>query len=77
MGLQFGSEKCEKLHIGKKHVNQDICPDLEVDVLKDYIVQTQDGNTVLDDKHIGKEKMITVYSKKYLGQIIQSDGRNE
>ena len=25
MRLQFGSEKCEKLHIGKEHVNKDIC----------------------------------------------------
>ena len=31
MGLQFGSDKCEKMHIGKRHVNTNICVDSEVD----------------------------------------------
>ena len=60
MGLQFGSEKCEKLHIGKRHVNKDICSDFEVDVWKDQIVQKENGNPVLIDKYIGKDIMKTV-----------------
>ena len=31
MGLQFGRSKCEKMHIGKKKVNVDICAEFEVD----------------------------------------------
>ena len=31
MNLQFGNEKCVKMHIGKKH-NQIICSDMTVDV---------------------------------------------
>ena len=77
MGLQFGSEKCEKLHIGKKHVNKYICTDFEVDIWKDHLVQKENGVKVLDDKHMGKEKMKAVLSKKYLGQIIQNNGRND
>ena len=77
MGLQFGSEKCEKLHIGKKHVNKYICTYFEVDIWKDHLVQKENGVKVLDDKHMGKEKMKAVLSKKYLGQIIQNNGRND
>ena len=38
MGLQFGSQKCEKMHIGKKHFNYDICVDFEVDIWKEQLV---------------------------------------
>ena len=34
MGLQSGSQKCEKMHIGKKRFNSDICVDFEVDIWK-------------------------------------------
>ena len=77
MGLQFGSEKCEKMHIGKKHVNSDICVDSEVDVWEDKLVVNENGQHFLIDKHIGKEKMKNVSFKKYLGQVIQSNGKND
>ena len=77
MGLQFGSEKCEKMHIGKRPYNAYICTDLEVDIWKDKIFEDTRGNKYLVDEQIGKEKMKNVSSKKYLGQIVQSDGRNE
>ena len=77
MGLQFGSEKCEKLHIGKRPSNPNICTDLEVDIWEDQLSQELNGNSILVDVHIGKEIMKNVSSKKYLGQIIQSDGKNE
>ena len=77
MGLQFGSQKCEKMHIGKKRFNTDICVDFEVDIWKEQLVCEENKNDVLVDIHVGKEKMTNVTSKKYLGQIVQSDGRNE
>ena len=77
MGLQFGSEKCEKMHIGKKLPNPNICTDFEVDIWKDNLSKDVNGNNCLVDIHMGKERMKNVYSKTYLGQIVQSDGKNE
>ena len=37
MGLQFGSQKCEKMHIGKKRFNSDICVNFEVDIWKQQL----------------------------------------
>ena len=30
MGLQFGCDKCQKMHIGKRQ-NEDICPTITID----------------------------------------------
>ena len=46
MNLQFGSNKCEKMHIGKHHY-LNICPKLEVDSWKE---------TMQDDKNGEKKK---------------------
>ena len=72
MGLQFGRDKCEKLHIGKKKRNLDICINSKVDVWEDII-----NNDELIDKYIGKEVMKNVEEKTYLGHIIQSNGKND
>ena len=37
MGLQFESQKCEKMHIEKKRFNSDICVDFEVDIWKQQL----------------------------------------
>ena len=50
MGLQFGRDKCEKMHIGKRH-NSDTCPELKIDAL-DEVVENHDGKQYLQDKHI-------------------------
>ena len=57
MGLQFGSEKCEKMHIGKKLPNPNICTDFEVDIWKDNLSKDVNGNNCLVDIHMGKERM--------------------
>ena len=31
MGLQYGRDKCEKMHIGKRHKNPDLCKEGKVD----------------------------------------------
>ena len=71
MGLQFGRDKCEKLHIGKKKRNLDICINSKVDVWEDII-----DNDELIDKYIGKEIMKFFEEKTYLGHIIQINGKN-
>ena len=77
MGLQFGSKKCEKMHIGKKLLNSDICVDFEVDIWENQLSNQKNGKGDLVDVHMGKEKMKNVTSKKYLGQIIQSNGKSD
>ena len=75
MGLQFGKDKCIKMHIGKRH-NQDICVECNVDAWTDVVIDHKDGTHELKDKYIGKEIMKTVHEKKYLGDIISDDMKN-
>ena len=77
MGLQYGKLKCEKMHIGKKRMNKDCCVDFEVDSWSDTPVRNVENVVQLVDTHCGKEKMKVVESKKYLGEIISSDGGNK
>ena len=74
MGLQFGRDKCVKMHIGKT-LNKDICTDCKVDAWKDKLI-VQDGQDKLEDEFIGEETMKTVQEKKYLGDIIAEDMKN-
>ena len=76
MGLQFGRDKCVKMHIGKKQ-NENICTAFEVDVWEDVIESDLYGNEELKDTYFGKEKMKEVSHKKYLGDIIQNDMKND
>jgi hypothetical protein len=75
MGLQYGSEKCVKMHIGKNH-HKVICTDLEVDCWKEERVEEKDDQKYMMEKYTGKEVMQLVSEKKYLGDIISSDGKN-
>ena len=75
MNLQFGSTKCEKVHIGKKH-NEDICPTLFVDSWKEE-VHKKDNIKELKDIFKGKTEMKLTKEKKYLGDIICEDGTNK
>ena len=54
MNLQFGSDKCVRIHIGKTH---SICVDLEVDAWKEELVIKRDGTKKLEDKFVGREKI--------------------
>ena len=72
--LQFGVEKCHKLHFGgKRH----LCPDLHIDNwgLK-KIDEEKTGLENLEDVHLGYYKIEGVEEEKYLGDIISSDGSN-
>ena len=76
MGLQFGSYKCVKMHIGKNH-NADICGRGNVDAWVDVLSKTEKGEDMLEDRYIGKINMKTVDEKKYLGQIVSKDLKND
>ena len=72
--LQFGADKCHKLHVGRK---SDLCPDLFIDQWK--MVETEQIETgitsheeVPDEVHL----METKEDDKYLGDIIMNNGKN-
>ena len=72
--LQFGGDKCHKMHVGKKH---HLCPDLFVDNWElEKIDKNGHGIKNLEDIHVGDFMMDTVENEKYLGDIIAADGSN-
>ena len=66
MNLQFGNEKCVKMHIGKTH-NFDLYSYLTIDSWKEEISENLNGRKVLTDKYDGKTVMENVF-EKYLGK---------
>ena len=76
MNLQFGNDKCEKIHIGKRH-NKDICPTLEVDSWKEVLEVKGLGRKELNDVYGGRKPMKEVSDNNYLGDIISDDGKNQ
>ena len=73
--LQFGPQKCLKLHIGRKCRS---CPELSIDTWKleksaEEIKSVVELVDVEGLKHIMEE----VDSAKYLGDIIQTDGKHK
>ena len=63
MGLQFGKDKCVKMHIGKYH-NPLICLDTEVEAWKDTIVTTDEGKEYFQVIFEGIVSMKNVFDKK-------------
>ena len=74
--LQYGVQKCFKMHVGKKYIKE-ICPDLHVDgwTMK-TVEEIETGQTKQVDEHSGLFTMEEVKYEKYLGDIISSDGKN-
>ena len=73
--LQFGTEKCHKMHVGK--VNEEICPDLFVDGWRlGNVEEVETKAEYGEDEEIGLVKMEEVEDEKYLGDIISQDGKN-
>jgi hypothetical protein len=74
--LQFGTQKCHKMHVGSKKV-EEICPDLFVEGWKRKEVKEINVDHVnLEDEYEGECKMDEVSEEKYLGDIISVDGKN-
>ena len=64
------------MHIGKKH-NIDKCGDVSVDAWAETFSTSATHTEIYKDTHMGKEQMKNVKEKKYLGDLISSDLKNE
>ena len=74
--LQFGVDKCKKLHIGKNREDYK-CKDLFVDGWKlKTVTNVATGENAIKETYEGPENIETTDSEKYLGDIISSDGKN-
>ena len=74
--LQFGAQKCKKLHVGKS-IQEFKCQALKIDDWKEvqfYNVET--GIEEIQDICIDKQEIEDSCQEKYLGDIISVDGRN-
>ena len=74
--LQFGAQKCKKLHVGKV-CEEFKCQTLEVDEWKEVeILNEETGVDEIEDICEGTEVMEEKMDEKYLGDIISRDGKN-
>ena len=62
MGLQFGKNKCVKMHVGKKY-SADICLDCKIDIWSEQVLIGEDGQYITHDKCVGSETMKNVHEK--------------
>ena len=63
MGLQFGEDKCVRMHIGIQK-NSNICGECKVDAWNDEVITNKDGRHMVQDKYAGEDVMKTVHDKK-------------
>ena len=68
--LQFGTSKCKKIHVGK-YCEQFKCQELSVDSWEEIEVKDK-----LEDCWMGEEPIEEANQEKYLGDIIDKDGKN-
>ena len=74
--LQFGAEKCKKMHIGKS-CDEYKCQPLYVDGWDEREVEVSETKELkMEDVCTGDEEMEMKDHEKYLGDIISKDGRN-
>ena len=74
--LQFGIEKCHKMHVGKVY-NADTCPELKIDGWEvKKVEQIRPAEVEPEDEYTGMHSMETVEKEKYLGDIISNDVKN-
>ena len=74
--LQFGADKCKKLHVGKVY-EEFKCQTLKVDEWKEVeIVNEETGVDGIKDVLVGEKEMESKNEEKYLGDVIASDGKN-
>ena len=72
--LQFGGDKCHKMHVGKEN---HLCPDLYVDNWElEKVDELKTGINNLKDVFVGDYKMENTENEKYLGDIISANGSN-
>ena len=75
--LQFGTEKCKKMHIGKTKEEYK-CQNLFIDKWEEKEIEScETKNFKIEDTYEGEEMMEEKESERYLGDIILKDGRME
>ena len=76
--LQFGVEKCVKLHVGKT-CTESLCPKLSVDEWKlDLTVDSENQNLLYrKERFAGPAVMCQKEEQLYLGDLISADGRQD
>ena len=73
--LQFGVNKCKKLHVGKvRHEHK--CQDLMVEKWEEIKLYNDENDLIEEDIFVGDYKMEEKYEERYLGDIISTDGKN-
>ena len=73
--LQFGAQKCRKMHIGKQR-EEFKCHPIYVESWKEEDFENANDENVVQDISIGKVEMKDTEEEKYLGDVISSDGKN-
>ena len=74
--LQFGSQKCKKIHIGKTK-EEFKCQPLFVDKWTEGVVEDCESGTIkIEDICEGEDIMEEKEDERYLGDVISKDGRN-
>ena len=74
--LQFGGDKCKKLHVGYLH-DPYKCQDLSVDNWTEVdVINDVTGELEIKDQYAGEQMMEEKDEEKYLGDLISTDGRN-
>ena len=74
--LQFGVEKCKKIHVGKT-CDDFKCQKLFVDNWEEVEVRNEDLASIsTEDQYLGEEEIEEKKEERYLGDIISKDGRN-
>ena len=74
--LQFGVNKCKKLHVGHK-LEEFKCQDLNIDKWSEVIIKDDiTGEVHIDDVCDGQEVIEEKSEEKYLGDVISTDGKN-
>ena len=72
--LQFGEEKCHKIHIG---CDNSICLSLSIDKWKVKNIKQMDiSKSTLEDIYDGAHEIEDSYEEKYLGDVISKSGKN-
>ena len=72
--LQYGEDKCHKLHVGRKN---ETCPELYIDTWKVKTVSQVNTNKFdLEDEESSGTIVENSEEEKYLGDILTTDGKN-
>ena len=74
--LQFGIEKCKKIHVGKLYEDYKCQPFYVDDWEEIENKKKNNGSIDIRDEYIGEEINDDSSDEKYLGEIISKDGRN-